>query len=32
MDNFYVTNWTPWLDIVILIQTVRVVFAGRGAY
>ncbi len=32
MDNFYVTNWTPWLDIVILIQTVRVVLLGKGAY
>jgi Undecaprenyl-phosphate galactose phosphotransferase WbaP len=32
MDNFYVTNWTPWLDLVILIQTVRVVVVGRGAY
>lgn len=32
MDNFYITNWSPWLDMVILIQTVRVVFAGKGAY
>jgi len=32
MDNFYVTNWTPWLDLVILLQTVRVVFLGKGAY
>ncbi|MGI8747938.1 MAG: undecaprenyl-phosphate galactose phosphotransferase WbaP [Deinococcus sp.] len=32
MDNFYITNWTPWLDMVILLQTVRVVFVGRGAY
>lgn len=32
MDNFYVTNWTPWLDMVVLIQTIRVVFAGKGAY
>ena len=32
MDNYYITNWTPWLDIVILIQTVRVVLIGRGAY
>ena len=32
MDNFYVTNWTPWLDLVILLQTVRVVVMGRGAY
>ncbi|GGB76770.1 undecaprenyl-phosphate galactose phosphotransferase WbaP [Deinococcus soli (ex Cha et al. 2016)] len=32
MDNFYVTNWTPWLDMVVLIQTFKVVFAGKGAY
>ncbi|GBF07022.1 undecaprenyl-phosphate galactosephosphotransferase [Deinococcus aerius] len=32
MDHFYVTNWSPWLDIVILLQTVRVVVRGKGAY
>jgi Undecaprenyl-phosphate galactose phosphotransferase WbaP len=32
MDNFYITNWTPWLDLVILLQTVRVVVIGKGAY
>lgn len=32
MDNFYVTNWTPWLDMVVLIQTFKVVFMGKGAY
>ncbi|CAM3277058.1 undecaprenyl-phosphate galactose phosphotransferase WbaP [Deinococcus saxicola] len=32
MDQFYVTNWSPWLDLVVLIQTVRVVVKGRGAY
>lgn len=32
MDSFYVTNWTPWLDMVILLQTVRVVLMGKGAY
>lgn len=32
MDKFYVTNWTPWLDVVVLIQTVRVVLMGKGAY
>lgn len=32
MDNFYVTNWTPWLDIVVLIQTFKVVVIGKGAY
>ncbi len=32
MDHFYVTNWTPWLDFVIMLQTVRVVLLGKGAY
>ncbi|AWN23010.1 undecaprenyl-phosphate galactose phosphotransferase WbaP [Deinococcus irradiatisoli] len=32
MDNFYITNWTPWLDLVILLQTVNVVLVGKGAY
>lgn len=32
MDRFYVTNWTPWLDMVIMIQTIRVVLVGKGAY
>lgn len=32
MDLFYVSNWSPWLDATLLIQTVRVVFLGKGAY
>ncbi|SMB90155.1 Undecaprenyl-phosphate galactose phosphotransferase, WbaP/exopolysaccharide biosynthesis polyprenyl glycosylphosphotransferase [Deinococcus hopiensis KR-140] len=32
MDKFYITNWTVWLDLIILLQTVRVVLMGRGAY
>lgn len=32
MDKFYITNWTPWLDLVILLRTVAVVLRGRGAY
>ncbi|WP_034385624.1 undecaprenyl-phosphate galactose phosphotransferase WbaP [Deinococcus sp. YIM 77859] len=32
MDRFYITNWTPWLDLVILLQTIKVVFGGKGAY
>ncbi|TDE85123.1 undecaprenyl-phosphate galactose phosphotransferase WbaP [Deinococcus sp. S9] len=32
MDQFYITNWSPWLDIVVMIQTVRVVLMGKGAY
>ena len=31
LDMYYVQNWSFWLDIVILIKTVRVVFTGEGA-
>ena len=31
-DTYYVTNWSIWLDIVILVRTVRVVLFGSGAY
>ncbi len=30
LDLYYVQNWTFWMDIVILIKTVRVVLSGRG--
>ncbi|AFD27142.1 undecaprenyl-phosphate galactose phosphotransferase WbaP [Deinococcus gobiensis] len=32
MDKFYITNWSPWLDLIILLQTIRVVLIGKGAY
>ena len=31
-DAYYVRNWSVWLDIYILIRTVKVVLAGDGAY
>lgn len=31
LDEWYVLNWSFWNDIVILIQTVRVVLSGKGA-
>jgi len=31
-DTYYVTNWSVWLDLVILARTIRVVLFGRGAY
>ena len=31
-DTYYVRNWSVWLDIVILVRTVRVVLTGKGAY
>ncbi|VGO12168.1 UDP-glucose:undecaprenyl-phosphate glucose-1-phosphate transferase [Pontiella desulfatans] len=31
-DNFYVRNWSVWMDIYIMARTVRVVFFPLGAY
>ncbi len=31
-DIYYVTNWSIWLDIVILVRTVKAVLCGGGAY
>ena len=31
-DPYYVRNWSPWLDAVILVRTVKVVLRGSGAY
>jgi len=32
LDSWYVRNWSMWMDIVILMKTVKVVFSGKGAY
>lgn len=32
LEAFYVINWSLWLDIVILIKTIRVVIKKEGAY
>lgn len=32
LDEWYVRNWSLWYDIVMLMKTVKVVFAGKGAY
>ncbi len=32
IDKWYVINWSLWLDIVILVKTVKVVFFREGAY
>jgi lipopolysaccharide/colanic/teichoic acid biosynthesis glycosyltransferase len=29
---YYVRNWSLWLDIYLLLRTVRIVLFGRGAY
>ncbi|MGO9614010.1 MAG: undecaprenyl-phosphate galactose phosphotransferase WbaP [Dissulfurispiraceae bacterium] len=32
LDTWYVRNWSLWLDIVILLKTVKIVLEGEGAY
>jgi undecaprenyl-phosphate galactose phosphotransferase len=32
LDAWYVRNWSLWLDVVILLKTVKVVLRGDGAY
>jgi exopolysaccharide biosynthesis polyprenyl glycosylphosphotransferase len=32
MDMYYIRNWTIWLDLQILVQTIPAVIAKRGAY
>lgn len=32
LDSWYVRNWNLWLDIVILLKTVRIVMKREGAY
>ena len=31
-DKWYVRNWSLWLDIVIILNTVKVVLFRKGAY
>lgn len=32
LDEYYVRNWSPWLDIVILLKTITVLTKREGAY
>lgn len=32
LDEWYILNWSFWYDIVILIQTARIVVSGKGAF
>lgn len=32
LDSYYVRNWSPWMDIYILIKTIGVIVRGQGAY
>jgi Undecaprenyl-phosphate galactose phosphotransferase WbaP len=32
LDAYYVRNWSPWVDVVLLLKTIRIVLFARGAY
>jgi lipopolysaccharide/colanic/teichoic acid biosynthesis glycosyltransferase len=32
LDLYYVNNWTPMLDLLILWRTIKAVVRGKGAY
>lgn len=32
LDAYYVRNWSPWMDIVLLFKTIRIVLFAKGAY
>ncbi len=32
LDMYYIRNWTIWLDIQLLVQTIPAVIKGKGAY
>ncbi|MBI4457637.1 sugar transferase, partial [Candidatus Uhrbacteria bacterium] len=31
LDTWYIENWSPWLDLAILLKTPFVVFSRKGA-
>jgi len=31
-DPYYVRNWSLWIDVVVLVRTVRAVIQRTGAY
>jgi Undecaprenyl-phosphate galactose phosphotransferase WbaP len=31
-DAYYVRNWSPWLDLFLLLRTIRIVLFAKGAY
>jgi Undecaprenyl-phosphate galactose phosphotransferase WbaP len=31
-DTYYIRNWSPWLDIYILLRTIHTVISAKGAY
>lgn len=31
MDDWYIRNWSVWIDIILLIKTIKAVFCNKGA-
>jgi undecaprenyl-phosphate galactose phosphotransferase len=31
LEEYYVRNWSPWLDLIILLRTGKAVITGTGA-
>ena len=32
LDAYYVRNWSPWMDLYLLVRTIRIVLFAEGAY
>ena len=32
LDLYYAENWSPWLDITIMLRTIPAILTARGAY
>ena len=32
LDDYYIRNWSLWLDVVILMKSIRALFSSKGAY
>jgi Undecaprenyl-phosphate galactose phosphotransferase WbaP len=32
LDAYYVRNWSPWMDVYLLLRTIRIVLFAEGAY
>jgi Undecaprenyl-phosphate galactose phosphotransferase WbaP len=32
LDEYYIRNWSLWIDIVILLKSIKVLFSTKGAY
>jgi len=32
LESWYVLNWSLWLDVILMLKTIKVVFTAEGAY